>query len=492
MIALVQTGKSQQCTASFNAVANQFTPNAYLFSNTSFHLVQPFGSISYTWDFGDGNGSNSTSPQHVYSGPGTYHVCLFMDVLDSGGSSLCFDSICTNIVIQNPSVFCNASFSWAASVANPNQIVFTDSSVVGGQAPGDSVLLHWSFGDGNSRLGFLGQSEVHTYVNSGGFNACLTVFVLDSLGDTSCVNVFCQNIAVAAAPLLCRSGFDYSVDFQNQRTYTFRDTSTYQSNGGAIFTDSIVWDFGDGTTGAGDSVAHSFLIAGTYNVCQTLFVISQGGIVCTDSSCQSINIPIDSGFCSIEYIVDTVNSYAGVVYVWNLGDSLNSNSTNTYMWDFGDGSFSNQPYPSHNYNLTGNYNLCLTITSVNSFSDTCVKTYCDSLIVLPNGTLGFAAGFTLNVLNPLTIGIEEFKVGEWQVYPNPASEVVHVTKSSFANSIASWTIYDLKGQKILGGTDSSKNNNIDIDVTSLTTGIYVITIEDNSSVSTQKLKIIRW
>lgn len=48
-------------------------------SNISFLNVQ-FNNTSspgaYLWDFGDGNTSNATSPQHSYALPGTYEVCL--------------------------------------------------------------------------------------------------------------------------------------------------------------------------------------------------------------------------------------------------------------------------------------------------------------------------------------------------------------------------------------------------------------------------------
>jgi hypothetical protein len=44
------------------------------FLNVQFNNTSSAG--SYTWDFGDGNTSNATSPQHSYALPGTYDVCL--------------------------------------------------------------------------------------------------------------------------------------------------------------------------------------------------------------------------------------------------------------------------------------------------------------------------------------------------------------------------------------------------------------------------------
>ena len=44
------------------------------FLNVQFNNTSSAG--SYSWDFGDGNTSNATSPQHSYALPGTYDVCL--------------------------------------------------------------------------------------------------------------------------------------------------------------------------------------------------------------------------------------------------------------------------------------------------------------------------------------------------------------------------------------------------------------------------------
>jgi hypothetical protein len=44
------------------------------FLNVQFNNTSSAG--SYTWDFGDGNTSNATAPQHTYALPGSYDVCL--------------------------------------------------------------------------------------------------------------------------------------------------------------------------------------------------------------------------------------------------------------------------------------------------------------------------------------------------------------------------------------------------------------------------------
>jgi len=66
------------------------------FSNTA---------ISYSWDFGDPNsGPNNNSvlqtPMHVFSGPGTYNVCMEISFPGTAGT-LCRDTLCQTITIKS-------------------------------------------------------------------------------------------------------------------------------------------------------------------------------------------------------------------------------------------------------------------------------------------------------------------------------------------------------------------------------------------------------
>jgi len=50
------------------------------------------------WDFGDGNSSTNSNPQHTYFSSGTYTVCMIGEYQDSG-TSTCNDTICKNITV---------------------------------------------------------------------------------------------------------------------------------------------------------------------------------------------------------------------------------------------------------------------------------------------------------------------------------------------------------------------------------------------------------
>lgn len=484
--------KAQNCFAAFTYSSNATNLLQYNFNNNSSNSIINFDSVSYLWSFGDGMGSGQTDPSHSYNSPGTYKVCLQMQVTNIQGTILCFDTICTNITISFSPV-CSPNFNWSSSAANPNFILFQDQSNVQNVAIGDSVRRTWVFGDGTMTSAAPISSFPHNYINPGIYMACLTLEVIDSGGVIICTNTYCDSIIINSIPISCNSDFTWRVDSANKHSLTFIDSSTYNVNAIGVV-DSIVWDFGDGSVGFGDTVNHIYTLSGTYNVCQYLYIIQQGLIVCADSICRSITVKGPTDFCEIEYIIDSVNSYAGVVYVWNLGDSLNQNTSNSYFWDFGDGMSSNQAYPSHQYGTTGSYYLCLTIISINGLGDTCVSTYCDSLSVNPNGTLGkLNGGFVLNVLNPLSIGIDEFKSMEMDIYPNPANDMVNLLPFGESNENFTWNIYSLTGKLVLSGNiDPSFGRGEKINVSSLNNGIYLISIENKSSVFNSKLKISRW
>tara|TARA_R110002072_G_scaffold63882_13_gene158586 strand:+ start:1790 stop:3298 length:1509 start_codon:yes stop_codon:yes gene_type:complete len=486
------TSNAQNCTASFNFSNSPVNSFLYQFTNTSSTGISNFDSIKYFWSFGDGNFSNQMNPSHVYNSPGSYLVCLQMDVTNSQGASLCFDSICATINISFPTS-CVSDFTWSASASNPNAVLFLDSSFVQNASPGNSIVRTWDFGDGSSSSSSPMGSFTHIYNGPGTFMVCLTISLVGPGGSQICSDTYCDTVIINSIPVTCQADFSWDIDSSASRAITFNDSSNFNPRS-SNYTDSIVWDFGDGSFGFGDTLSHTYSFSGNYTVCQFLYVLDQGILVCSDSICKQVRVSGPTDFCQIEFIIDSVNSYAGVVYVWNLGDSLNKNSNNSYFWDFGDGNSSSQAYPSHQYSSHGNYELCLSIRSINSFGDTCIQTYCDSLIVRANGSLGkYNTGFVLNILNPLSIGIEEFAKESLEIFPNPANDFVKVLCKGHQNEDLSWEVFDIRGNLVLkGGIDKETIGGEIIDVSSLKNGIYLISINSNSSVFNSKLKISRW
>jgi hypothetical protein len=81
--------------ASFSSSLNQFTAS---FTNSS----TGGGTLSYSWDFGDGNSSTSASPSHTYAANGTYAVS--MTVSNECGSMTVTDSVTVFVIAISPSM----------------------------------------------------------------------------------------------------------------------------------------------------------------------------------------------------------------------------------------------------------------------------------------------------------------------------------------------------------------------------------------------------
>ena len=170
------------CNASFI-----YTPsgNTVAFTNTA---TGPGVITNYAWNFGDGNQSNLPNPTHTYANSGWYNACLTIYGIDNGITYTC--TWCDSILVQ-------------VGGGNPcNQITF--ANLIAGNNVNFSVVLpggfnatnySWMFGDGGtSNL----PNPLHTYNNTGWYNACVVVSGTYNNTPVSCT--FCDRIFVLNAP----------------------------------------------------------------------------------------------------------------------------------------------------------------------------------------------------------------------------------------------------------------------------------------------------
>ncbi|HUW82303.1 MAG TPA: PKD domain-containing protein, partial [Phycisphaerae bacterium] len=211
--------------------------------------------VRYRWDLGDGRVvEDEDAFQHTYAAPGAYPIRLTV-VTDSGWSRT------------------DTLQAFVATGYNQPPHAVADAEPAGGTAPltvllygGDSsdpdgqvVAYNWRFGDGQSAGGPLAE---HVYAQEGDYVATLTV--TDDEGDIDTAEVLVSvdgpssdvnhsPIAVidadpteGAAPLAVRFDASFSRD----------------PDGDAII--DYQWEFGDGQTGSGQVVHHTYEGAGEY------------------------------------------------------------------------------------------------------------------------------------------------------------------------------------------------------------------------------------
>ena len=109
---------------------------------------------------------------------------------------------------------------------------------------------------------------------------------------------------------------------------------------------NVVWDFGDGQTGSGDVVTHTYAANGTYNV--TMQATAPGG--CIYAATNAVTVAGASG--TFSYTSGYSCDFAPVRF-----EILNPIGIDSVRWDFGDGTFAttNTFITYHTYANTGIY-----------------------------------------------------------------------------------------------------------------------------------------
>ncbi len=134
------------------------------------------------------------------------------------------------------------------------------------------------------------------------------------------------------------------------------DASNSSDSDGTLV--GYAWDFGDGSTGTGVKVSHTYAATGTYSV--TLIVTDDAG----DSATETAQVTIGAG--NQPPTADAKGPYMTVagkaVEFDGSGSSDSDGSIVSYDWSFGDGATGSGVKPTHTYTSKGTYNVTLTVT----------------------------------------------------------------------------------------------------------------------------------
>ncbi len=365
--------------ANYSIGSQVYSPNAYAqpsitFTNSS-SVADSHGSLTYSWDFGDGATSTSTSPSHVFKGSGVYSVTLIATNSNGG---------LQDVSVQNVTVAIkpNAQFS-LNSGSNPT-ISFTNTSSSTDTAVTTNALNYsWDFGDGSTSL--VASPSAHLYASGGDKTIALTVTnPISGLQD-----VFTTTITIRIAP---QASFTIgnpvaSPDDYGQPAYTFTNTTSVNDLAANL---TYAWDFGDLSASTVASPTHTYTNSGVYQL--KLIVTNQNGGL-TNESDNSVTVvykPKASFSSSLNYNGDNYSN--PVVEFTNTSTISDATNTLVYAWDFGDGVTSAAVNPTHSYSDGGTYAVTLTVSNtVNGVTVSDVSISSVTVSIKPKASISVAS-----------------------------------------------------------------------------------------------------
>ena len=242
------------------------------------------GSLTYIWDFGDGDSSFLMNPFHVYASDGTYTICLYV-TNTTPVPLICKDSICDTVKINTTPVCFEFAGNFPSGIQYDTIYQPIIRFYIPGLLPGD--ITDWDFTCNTTidttTVGY--DSVYYNYGINGIFTCCATITRI--IGTDTCVAYLTKSVFVSDPndSCVCDSTFDADVN----AGYTFINTGSIvkvvpiQLND----CDTVSWNWGDmsplDTTIGNDTAMHIYANAGEYLICMK--VVRDGDTACTNEYC---------------------------------------------------------------------------------------------------------------------------------------------------------------------------------------------------------------
>src|SRR5437773_3496463 len=297
--------------------------------------TQPY---SYSWSFGDGSTGTGSSAKHTYSSAGTLDVAF--TVKDNGSPQQTKTSQQPISVSGAPPPL-TASFAYSPSSTQAGQPVTFTASASGGTS---AFTFSWSFGDGTTGTG---SPVTHTYSSAGSYTAALTVKESSSPQQTATAQM---TVAVTSPPPPISASFTLSPSSPSAG----QSVSFAASASGGTPPYNYTWSYGDGSTGTGLQVTHTYHRDGTYQVALTV--------------ADSIG---STGTWVAPVVVGTASLQDGFTYNPTSpqpGDNINFTASArggtppySYSWDFGNGASASGASATYSYSTARSYTVTLTV-----------------------------------------------------------------------------------------------------------------------------------
>ena len=227
-------------------------------------------STSWSWNFGDGNTSNSQNGSNLYLNAGIYIVTLTTSM--PGGCIQTFNPYA--IVQVVPYIKKPIDFT-LMNTCKPYNVQFNCTTP-------NVITYNWSFGD--STYSFI-ANPLHTYQSAGTYNINLILTI-----GSGCITAMDTTLTVGH--LNNASASSYGDCINNGIQFSISNSWDFTS---------CIWHFGDGTTSTSFAPTHAYTSVGTYNAyiittdfssCIDTFYLPQAIQINNASSDFTVNNPI--------------------------------------------------------------------------------------------------------------------------------------------------------------------------------------------------------
>jgi PKD repeat protein len=294
---------------------------------------------------------------------------------------------------------------------HPDGLQFTDTSAVVGAV----IWYQWSFGDGNTS--FL-QAPVHTYAVNGTYEVCLaiTTLVEGVDGPVECAAIQCALLEYTGA------GGAGCVDFVASFAWTVNETgavvflSTTEPVGG-----TNMWQFGDGNSGTGTQVTHTYAQDGLYTACLVSYRWDDASQeLCIDSYCGLVTVGQVQEPCT-EQVASFTGTPLDVLTL--LFESTSLPPADSVNWNFGDNSTATGAVVEYSYATLGTYQVCMTAWWTPFDGTVCWSAFCDmfhlvdsmpceSIVPVPFSWSGTGGGITFTAGGDTTNALHSWDLGD--------------------------------------------------------------------------------
>lgn len=275
------------------------------------------GSLTYAWDFGNGETATDAAPVTSYTTPGVYTITLNAN----NGTNCNSNTASRTVYVGKPAT--------PPVLSGPANLCVNTSGYFSfpGTTPSNWLQnVSWDFGNGTIVNGSNGI--YYTYPSPGTYTVTATVRYR-----SGCEDIITTNITVSPRP-------DITVSALPTAACQLPFSTSFTANATPLNPNyHYTWDFGDGNSQSGtglSNIGHSYGSAGTYTVTVTVTDPDNPNAACNSRSTTTVvraaipaidiyNYTPQNGCKPLfttfnSYLNNLVTPIAGVQYTWSFGD----------------------------------------------------------------------------------------------------------------------------------------------------------------------------